>query len=942
MTEGDKWEKRFERERKARKEAEQILEKKSYELYESSLELKALNTSLEDLVAERTKALEMSEHRFRFLVESATEIIYRLNPEGFFSYINPVGLNSLGYEENECQEKYFSELVAPSHREKVTKFYLDQIANNKSTSYLEFPAITKSGKVFWLGQNVSILFDEKDQPTFIAAVARDLTEAKIAKSRLENLIMNMQSGILLENENRQIVITNQQFCDMFGVPAKPEQMVGADCSQSAKQSKALFENEVAFEKRIEEILLRQELVLNDLLKMKDGRTFERDYIPIFLEGQHSGHMWNYRDVTDLYNGLEVLRISEEKYRSIIQNMNLGLIEVDLDERIQYANQSFERMSGFEKKELIDRSAPALFLRGENVEEMAQRNAQRKKGETDAYEVTVKNKRGEVKWWLISGAPLKDNQGKVTGSIGIHLDITTQKILEQQLIEAKMIAENSAKSKEAFLANMSHEIRTPMNGIMGMTAMLSKTNLDEHQQFQLGTIKAASENLLVIINDVLDLSKMEAGKLEIYNEPFHFEKTLNQAIEILKPKVAEKSLRLNCTIDDSISKRLIGDPYRLNQILLNVLGNSVKFTEKGSINLSAELKSEADEIQTVEISVRDEGIGMDQSFLDSLFQKFTQEDGSNVRKSGGTGLGMNITKNLVSLLGGEIAVQSAKGLGTLVKISLPFGLDTTDHKAEDIVTEQLDYSILKGVKVLCAEDNELNQFVVESVLGQYQLEVTFAENGLKAIDACSASDFDIVLMDIQMPELDGVEATQIIRSDLKKTVPIVALTANVIEQDRDRFEQAGMNDCLGKPFREEELLRVIYKWTIGNELSESEETDLSSEDDSQPLFSMEKLQEIARGNEDFIDRMKNTFVQQSEKTSIEVLEALEAKDYVRISKLAHKIKPSIEMLKINAMTAEVKLLEACVNESLAHDEIERLVNHFATVLNRVISKLISEK
>lgn len=941
MTEGEKWKKRFDRERKARKEAEQILEKKSYELYESSLELKALNASLEDLVTERTRALEMSEHRFRFLVESATEIIYRLNPEGFFSYVNPVAIDTIGYTHEEFEQKYFAEMVAPSHRAKVTKFYLDQLANTQSTSYLEFPAITKTGRVFWIGQNVSVLYDEGDKPTFIAAVARDLTEAKIAKSRLENLIMNMQSAILLENEHREIVITNQRFCNMFDVPVRPELMIGADCSSSAEESKVLFDNEVAFVSRIQEILEKKELVLSDQLKMKDGRILERDYIPIVLEGQYSGHMWNYRDVTEIYNGLEVLKNSEEKYRSIIANMNLGLMEVDLEERIQYVNFSFEEMSGYDKSEIIGHQASELFLKGENKERMELRNQQRTKGVSEAYEVTVKNKRGEAKWWLISGAPLKNNQGKVTGSIGIHLDITNQKVLENELLEAKQLAEHSAKSKEAFLANMSHEIRTPMNGIMGMTAMLSKTDLDKKQRFQLSTIKTASENLLVIINDVLDLSKMEAGKLQIYKEPFDFKKTLQQAIEILKPKALEKNLNLNLSIDEQISAHLLGDPFRLNQILLNVMGNSVKFTERGNISLKAELISQDDEKQTVKLSVRDEGIGMDQSFLDNLFQKFTQEDGSNVRKAGGTGLGMNITKNLVDLLGGSIEVQSAKGIGTLVTIEVPLLKEAVEQSEAAVEIKSLDYTNLKGVRVLCAEDNQLNQLVLQSVLEQYEVDVTFAENGLAAIDCCSEKEFDIIMMDVQMPELDGVEATRIIRTELKKSLPIVACTANVVEQDRALFKEVGMNDCLAKPYREEDLLNKVYKWTI-DQKSNMEKSSDNTDEKIETLYSLEKLEDIARGNQDFMKRMIKTFIQQAEKTMGEMKEALSAKDFVKIGKVAHRIKPNLEMMGVVSLHNQVRSLEGCVAQSITEQEIEKLVHHFTTELSQVLTELAAEK
>jgi len=536
-----------------------------------------------------------------------------------------------------------------------------------------------------------------------------------------------------------------------------------------------------------------------------GVVIERDenYLPIRIAGTHT-------DITNRKQAEQSLRVNEEKYRSIIANMNLGLLEVNLDEEILFANQSFCDMSGYSIDELTGKKAAGLFVRGETLEKADYKNEQRKKGISDVYEISVQNKNGDFKWWLISGAPRYDDNGKLVGSIGIHLDITQQKQLELDLMEAREAAEQSAEAKEMFLANMSHEIRTPMNAIMGMSRELNRTKLNKEQSFYLDNISKSAEHLLVLINDILDISKIEAGKLNLENIGFRLCDTIKHSLLVMEHKAEEKGLKLILESCPGMDTILLGDPYRLNQILLNLISNALKFTEQGSVTITVLLQPENDGNIVLGLSVKDTGIGMEQEYLDNIFRKFTQEDKSTARKYGGTGLGMSICKQLTELMDGRIDIHSSKGTGTTVMLTIPFALGTITD-LPDTNLPAADSSMLKGKRVLLVEDNEMNRLVASMLLHNYEVITDEALNGIEAIQAMKKQTYDLVLMDMQMPVMNGLDATAIIRQEIDTHIPIIALTANAIKGESDKCIQAGMNDYVSKPFEEEHLINTMIKW-----------------------------------------------------------------------------------------------------------------------------------
>ncbi|MFN8250900.1 MAG: PAS domain S-box protein [Ferruginibacter sp.] len=642
--------------------------------------------------------------------------------------------------------------------------------------------------------------------------------------------------------------------------------------------------------------------------------------PLKIVGTHT-------NITERKKTEQLLKLNEEKYRSIIANMNLGLLEVDNEEIVQYANQSFCNMSGFEPDELIGKKASLLFTRGENSEMVETKNELRKKGISDVYEIAMKNKRGELRWWLISGAPRYDDKGNLVGSIGIHLDITEQKELELELLEAREAAEQSAKTKELFLANMSHEIRTPMNAILGMSKQLTKTTLNSTQHFYLDTINKAADHLLVVINDILDISKVEAGKLSLENIGFKPEDVIKHCMTVMSHRAEEKGLRLIKEGTSDTCPVFIGDPHRLTQVLLNLISNAVKFTDKGYVMVACKLLPENNGRQTFVVSVTDTGIGMDEGFQKNLFQKFTQEEKTTARKYGGTGLGMSISKQLVELMGGVIEVKSKKGIGTTITMSVPFTLGTLSDIPKEDRTE-INTEILKNKKILLVEDNEMNRLVATTVLAPTGVIITEAENGEEAVSLLQAHHFDLVLMDVQMPVMDGLEATAIIREHINKEIPVIALTANAIKGESERCKQAGMNDFLSKPFEEEDLIQILCHWLSGNG-GESNNTSMTTTDTkkaAEKLYDLSSLSRISQGNNAFIKKMVGLFSQQVPQSVQEMKDALEKKEFEKLRSIAHKIKPAIDNMGISSLHKVIRDIEKNAAES---PDIFFLSDHVAT-------------
>lgn len=848
------------------------------------------------------------------------------------------GIKSSGYLK-------ITQFVHPDDIEALVAI-IEKSSQTNDSFYVESRMILPAKGIIWRSFSATFSYNTINKSKIYSAVMQDISDRKISdnklnesESKLVSLITNLQTGIMVEDEFNHITLTNELFCEMFDFDLSPDELKGKDCSGFAEEKKHLFKDpEYYVEKRLSTLEF-QKPVMNDILEMKDGKILRRDYIPFSNDDNFKGHLWKFTDVTAEKNAENTLQIREQKYRSIIDNMNLGLLEVDSAENIIFANQCFCEMCGYQLEEILGKRAAQIFAKGENIELMERKNEASRKGSSNAYEIVVKNKRGQVRWWLVSGAPRYNDNGELVGSIGIHLDITAQKQLELELTISREQAEQSTRSKELFLANMSHEIRTPMNAILGMSNQLAKTPLDKKQTFYLDTISSASENLLVIINDILDLSKIEAGKLSLEKIAFEPKEVIKRAMQVLSHKAEEKGLSLtNSIFDSGLSSVFIGDPYRINQILLNIISNAIKFTEKGSVDLLFEMITETVSNQTVRITVKDTGIGMDADFKKSLFEKFTQEEASVTRQYGGTGLGMSICKELIELMNGEINVESEKGVGTAISfiITFPKGIAENLPSKESFVANE---AMLKGKTILVVDDNEINRLVATTILVNYGAETVEASNGKESIEFLANNKVDLVLMDVQMPVMNGFEAAKYIRFNIDSALPIIALTANAIKGDNLKCITAGMNDYLAKPFKEEDLLKMISGILKIEGTTEVHQPATEINTAPEPAnYDISEIITISRGNDGFVKKMLKMFVEQVPAQVSEMKIKYQEAEFIIVGELAHRIKPTIDNMGIIASKACIREIEKIGKTGKDNGSLKELIQKLEKDINNAVESI----
>lgn len=552
------------------------------------------------------------------------------------------------------------------------------------------------------------------------------------------------------------------------------------------------------------------------------------------EGQKIGYVGTITDISCRKQVEETLRKSEAHLKAAQRIGKLGSWEFNLttgvvtwsDETFRIFGQSPEvktlTYEGFlklvhpEDREGIDCAVKATIATAQPYK----------------IECRISQPNGSLVYISARGRPLRDISGKVTHLIGTVHDITERKLAEQQLREAKETAEYANRAKSEFLALMSHEIRTPMNGILGLTHLALQTDLTNYQQDYLSKIQSSAKSLLEIINDILDFSKIEVGKLELESIPFELVQILNQINNVLGLKASEKGLELLFQVGDRIPQYLIGDSLRLTQILMNLASNAIKFTETGSVTIGIELLTYSQETVGLKFQVQDTGIGISPSQMEKLFQSFTQVDASTSRKYGGTGLGLAICKGLVNMMGGTISVESELGKGSIFYFELEMGhlWEPDDNSSYQVLNDSRETEFfcmaeleeIQGANILLVEDNAVNQQIARELLEKVGLIVDCATNGKEAIAKVMEQIYDLILMDIRMPGMDGLEATRHIRSLAEEgesatkwlaTVPIIAMTANAMDIDKAKSSAAGMNYHLSKPVNPQELYETLLKWIV---------------------------------------------------------------------------------------------------------------------------------
>jgi len=618
---------------------------------------------------------------------------------------------------------------------------------------------------------------------------------------------------------------------------------------------------------------------------------------------------------------------------IIGNMGFGFIEMDAEGRIRYANSRFCTMSGFDLTAMRNQMPDLIF----NNDFFSRHYTSKEPGETDAelHEIVFTDAQGTQRLWLAGRAVNYNENDENIGWASICFDVSEHKSFEQELITAKKDAERTAAIKAMFLANMSHEIRTPMNAIISMANQLSKTTLTDEQDYYIQTVQTASKSLLVIIDDILDLSKIDAGKLNLEHIGFSLPMVFTEVMQVITHKATKRGLEVNYIPpnDIEISSVLIGDPYRITQVVLNLMTNAIKFTEKGSVLLTAMVLEDTETHQEIEVLVKDTGIGMDPEFLSRLFDNFSQEYESVTRKYGGTGLGMSISQKLVAQMGGHFKVKSQKGQGSEIAfvIKLEKG-KTTDVPTETKVTHNED--LFAGRRILIVDDNEMNRLVASTVLLGYGPQVMIADNGEIALEMLDEEVYDIILMDIQMPVLNGYDTTRALRARGYNGV-IIALTASAIVGEREKCLAAGMDDYITKPINEELLISVIDKWI------QEKAGPVIVPENNLPLYNLDGLRIISKGREDFVTKMIEMFCGQMPDALNQLNQAHNEGDLEQVSKLAHKLKSTIDHLAIVPLQRTIREIETVNEHNVTTAKLNGMVAEVNTVLNQVIADLKEE-
>jgi PAS domain S-box-containing protein len=609
--------------------------------------------------------------------------------------------------------------------------------------------------------------------------------------------------------------------------------------------------------------------------------------------------------------------TDQYARSLIEASLDPLVTISTEGKITDMNQATINITGVSREKLIDSDFFDYFTEPQKAREVYQEVFA--KGSVADYPLTLRHKGGKLTDVLFNGSVYKDGGGKVLGVVIVARDVTDQKIIATELIEAKIfaelatelaeeakskaesatrIAEDAVKAKQQFLSNMSHEIRTPMNAIIGFTKVVLKTDLTAKQKEYLTAIKISGDALIVLINDILDLAKVDAGKMTFEKTPFKLAASISAMLHLFETKIQEKNLILVKEYDNKIPEVLVGDPVRLHQIILNLVSNAVKFTTEGKITVSVCLLSEDEEQATIEFAIADTGIGIAKNKIEHIFENFQQATSDTSRLYGGTGLGLAIVKQLVEPQGGTIHVSSEMGKGTRFSFILKFAKTKEEAELETGIME-LDTEI-KNIKVLVVEDIALNQLLMKTLLDDFGFERDIAGNGKIAIEKLQLKTYDVILMDLQMPEMNGFEATEYIRNTMNSKIPIIALTADVTTVDLAKCKAVGMNDYIAKPVDERLLYNKIVslvKKPVGIKYSEAKGIE-SHPEKKIKCTDLSYLTRRTKSNPVLMMEMITLYLEQTPLLIAAMKQGLHKKDWSALQAAVHKMIPSFSIMGIH--------------------------------------------
>ena len=780
------------------------------------------------------RAMRDSAQRFQALFEHSRDCLFINDFQGNFLDANPSALNLLGYDIGELRRLNFLALLGPvqASRAVAALIALDNAADLEDTR--EYTVKCKDGTLVEIEVNSTIIpFESRTRA--VLGVARNITARKRSEDALRESEERFRviadccpAPIWTTDAHGGVRFVNRTYREFFGVTYEQAEGDGWRTLLHPEDAPAFI---AAFK---EAIAGRGPFEREARVRRADNEwrwlatRSEPRWSP---SGEFLGHAGLSPDITERKQTEEALRSSDEKFRQLAENIQEVFWMMNATgDQVLYLSPGYERIWGRSREAIYQN--PRAWQ--EAIEPLDREGAKSRylrqlQGERIGSEYRIRTPDGELKWILDRAFPVRDEAGEITRMVGVAEDITERKQAEEAMLKAKDAAQAANKAKSEFVANMSHEIRTPMNGVLGMSGLLLDTELTAKQRKYTEVLRASGESLLAVINDILDFSKIEAGKLELETRDLDLRAVLADATQLLGLRAEEKGLKLVFLLGAEVPAGLKGDAGRLRQVLLNLAGNSIKFTESGEVVIRVSLDSADERSAVVRFSIEDTGIGIPADRLDAIFSPFTQVDGTVTRKYGGTGLGLTICGKLVHLLGGRIGVQSELGKGSKFWFTAIF--EKQPNHAGDVrlpVLEAHNGDLLRAdaplprqrqARILLAEDNVVNQMVALGILEMLGHHADVVPDGKAAVTSLSSASYDLVLMDCQMPGMNGYEATTRIRDPLSTvlnhSIPIVALTAHAMKGEREKCLASGMDDHISKPVEAPALAAVIQKW-LGRE------------------------------------------------------------------------------------------------------------------------------
>ncbi|MCF8298762.1 MAG: PAS domain S-box protein [Saprospiraceae bacterium] len=840
----------------------------------------------------------------RSLIEASLDPLVTISAEGKITDVNEASIKVTGItRENLIGTDFSNYFTEPK---KAQQGYLQVFEKGFVANY---PLTIKhqNGKLTDVLYNASVYKDEKGNVLGVFAAARDVSEQKwaIALRKANKELTRQNKGI--EKRAAELIVANKKL--LF----QNEEKVKRAAELFIANKELLFQTGEKEKRAAELVLADMELVFQTGEKAK--RAAE-----LVLADKELAFQNIEKEKREIANReLEAfsysLKLASQYSLSLIEASLDPLVTISIEGKITDMNEALANVTGMTRKELTGTDFLDYFTQPQKAREVYQEIFA--KGSVADSPLTLKHKDGKLTDVLFNGSVYKDDNGNVKGVVVVARDITYQKKIETDLNEAIVFAElatgfaedakikaenatliavNAVKAKQQFLSNMSHEIRTPMNAIIGFTKVLLKTNFSAKQKEYLTAIKLSGDALIVLINDILDLAKVDSGKMSFEQIPFKMSLSISAMLHLFDSKIREKNLVLVKEYDKNIPEVLEGDPVRLHQIILNLLSNAVKFTNQGKITVSVRMLNEDENKVNIEFSVTDTGIGIVQSKIEGIFENFQQASSDTSRIYGGTGLGLAIAKQLVEAQGGSIKVESKINEGSTFSFILDF--PKTNAEAEDEPDLMELESEIKNIKVLVVEDIALNQLLMKTLLDDFGFECDIAENGLLAVEKLRINPYDIILMDLQMPEMNGFEATDYIRNTLNSEIPIIALTADVTTVDLEKCKFVGMNDYIVKPVDE----RVLYSKIVGlvkkSSIAKEHKVEVNVESENSKCIDLEYLTRRTKSNPVLMMEMISLYLEQTPPLISAMKHGLQEKDWDSLYSAVHKMIPSFSIMGIH--------------------------------------------